>query len=108
MSNSCFINNYFAEGLTAWRANIDIQPVLNHYKAATYMCGYFAKAEDETLEAMKQAEREAFILGKSYFLKMKAIAKAYISKQECSVQEPILTNARATVKKSISKSYFFQ
>ena len=48
MSNSCFINNYFAEGLTAWRANIDIQPVLNHYKAATYMCGYFAKAEDET------------------------------------------------------------
>ena len=33
--NSCFINNYFEEGLMAWEANIDIQPVINHYKAVT-------------------------------------------------------------------------
>ena len=33
-----FIDNYFTEGLFAWKANIDIQPVFNHYKAATYMC----------------------------------------------------------------------
>ena len=26
--NSCFVNNYFDEGLSAWKANIDIQPVL--------------------------------------------------------------------------------
>ena len=31
--NACFVNNYFVEGLQAWKANIDIQPVLNHYKA---------------------------------------------------------------------------
>ena len=36
--NSCFVNNYFDEGLSAWKANIDIQPVFNHYKAVTYMC----------------------------------------------------------------------
>ena len=34
-SNECFINNYFAEGLEAWKANIDIQPFFNHYKAVT-------------------------------------------------------------------------
>ena len=51
--NSCFINNYFEEGLIVWEANIDIQPVINHYKAVTYMCAYFSKSEDETSQAMK-------------------------------------------------------
>ena len=36
--NARFINNFFVEGLQAWKLNIDIQPVFNHYKAVTYMC----------------------------------------------------------------------
>ena len=36
--NACFINNFFVEGLQAWKLNIDMQPVFNHYKAVTYMC----------------------------------------------------------------------
>ena len=75
--NACFINNFFSEGLQAWQANIDIQPVFNHYKAVTYMCAYFSKAEDETSEAMKQAAKEALSTSK--------IAKAYSTKRECSV-----------------------
>ena len=31
--NSCFVNNYFTDGLLAWKANIDIQSVFKHYKA---------------------------------------------------------------------------
>ena len=38
--NSCFLNSYFADGLLAWEANLDIQPVYNHYKAISYMCTY--------------------------------------------------------------------
>ena len=57
--NACFINNLFVEGSQVWKANIDIQPVVNHYKAVTYMCAYFSKAEDETSEAMKQVAKEA-------------------------------------------------
>ena len=30
--NSCFVNNFFPEGLLAWEANIDIQPVFKHNK----------------------------------------------------------------------------
>ena len=30
--NSCFVNNYFCDGLMAWEANMDIQPPFNHYK----------------------------------------------------------------------------
>ena len=87
--NACFINNFFEEGLQAWQANIDIQLVLNHYKAVTYMCAYFSKAVDETSEAMKQAVKDATNGKKSDFDRMKAIARAYATKRECSVQEAV-------------------
>ena len=87
--NECFINNYFIEGLEAWRANIDIQPVFNHYKAVTYMCAYFSKAENETSESLKQAAREANKLGNTEKEKMRAVARAYSTKRECSVQEAV-------------------
>ena len=81
--NSCFVNNYFDEGLIAWKANIDIQPVFNHYKAVTYMCAYFSKSEDETSEAMKQAAKEAFNSCKTNLEQMRSIARAYANKREC-------------------------
>ena len=87
--NSCFINNYFEEGLLAWEANLDIQPVINHYKAVTYMCAYFSKSEDETSQAMKQAAKEAATTGKDKLESMKTIARAYAAKRECSVQEAV-------------------
>ena len=87
--NACFVNNFFVEGLKSWKANIDIQPVFNHYKAVTYMCAYFSKAEDETSEAMKQAAKEAFKGNKTDYEKMKAVARAYATKRECSVQEAV-------------------
>ena len=38
VSNACFVNNFFTEGLQAWKANIVTQPVFNKYKAVTYIC----------------------------------------------------------------------
>ena len=73
------------EGLMAWQANIDIQPVFNCYKVVTYMCAYFSKSEDETSEAMKQAAKEAITINKSKVEQIKA--RAYATKRECSVQE---------------------
>ena len=58
--NSCFANNYFCDGLMACEANINIQPVFNHYKAVAYMCAYLSKSESECSVAMKQAVRDAF------------------------------------------------
>ena len=53
------------------------------------MCAYFSKAEDGTSEAMKEVAKDAFNRGVSYYEKMKAIAKAYTTKRECSVQEAV-------------------
>ena len=79
--NAFFINNFFEEGMKAWQANIDMHPVFNHYKDVTYMYVYFSKAEDGTSEALKQAVKD--------FKRMKAIAWAYTTKRECSVQEAV-------------------
>ena len=51
--NACFVNDYFIECLQSWKANIDIQPVFNHYKTVKYMCAFFSKTEDGTSEEMK-------------------------------------------------------
>ena len=88
-TDSCFVNNYFKEGLLAWEANIDIQPVLNHYKAITYMCAYLSKTEDECSQAMHHAIKEAHENDLDKCHEMRSIAHAYATKQECSVQEAV-------------------
>ena len=87
--NSCFVNNYFTEGLRAWEARMNIQPVFNQYKAVTYMCKYLSKSEDECSKAMKQALDEARNSNSDKFQQMFKIAKAYSSNRECSVQEAV-------------------
>ena len=87
MPNSCFVNNYFKEGLMAWEANLDIQPVFDKYKAIAYMCAYLSKSEDECTNAMKDAMKDALQNKSDKYEQMKSIANAYINKRECSVQE---------------------
>ena len=80
--NSCFVNKYFTDGLLPCEANIDIQPVFNHYKAVAYMCTYISKSEDECSQAMRQALKEAF-----EDKQMKSVAQKYINKTECSIKQ---------------------
>ena len=89
LQNFCFANNNFRTGLLAWEANLDIQPVFNHYKAVTYMCTYLSKAEDECLHAMNQAFNEALASNLTNYIQMKSIAQAYSMKRKCSVQEAV-------------------
>ena len=87
--NSCFFNHYFDLGWKAWLANMNIQPVFNKNKAVTYMCQYFSKTEDQCLQAIKQAAKEAFENNMHPHGTMKKIAKPYLSNRECSVQEAV-------------------
>ena len=58
-TDSCFVKNDFESSTLAWEANIDIQPVINHYKAVSYMCAYLSKIKDECSNAMSRAVKEA-------------------------------------------------
>ena len=57
--DSCFINNYFVAGIKGFAANVDLQPVFNHYKCITYVCSYFTKDETECSQAIMNAAKEA-------------------------------------------------
>ena len=87
--NSCFVNNFFAVGLEAWEANMDIQPVFNEYKAIAYMCAYLSKTEDSCTRAMSQALAESLSTRQSNYEQMRAIAHAYATNRECSLQEAV-------------------
>ena len=79
--NSCFVNNYFCDGLMAWETNINIQPMFNHYKTVAYMCAYLSKSESECSVAVKQAVRDAFEKELDNYEQMKSVANAYINKR---------------------------
>ena len=88
-SYSCFVNNYFDEGLLAWEGNIDLQPVFNYYKAIHYMCAYFSKTESLCSDVMKQALNQSKELESSKYEQMIKLAQAYSDNRELSVQEAV-------------------
>ena len=71
----------------AWEANIDIQPVFNHYKVVVHMRAYLSKSENKCSVAMKQAVRDAFEKELNNYEQMKSVANAYINKREGSIQK---------------------
>ena len=73
-ANSCFMNNYFCDGLMVWEANMDIQPIFNQYKEVAYMCAYLSKSENECSVAMEQAVRDAFEEELNNYEQMKSVA----------------------------------
>ena len=85
--DSCFTNNYFIAGVKGFVANVDLQPVFNHYKCITYVCSYFTKDETECSQAIKNVAKEA----KEANLKIKdglrKIGAAFLSTREVSSQE---------------------
>ena len=85
--NSCFINNYFVAGLKGFAANVDLQPVFNHYKCITYVCSYFTKDETECSQAIINATKEAKQSNISIRDGLRKIGAAFLSTREVSAQE---------------------
>ena len=87
--DSCFINNYFIAGLKGFAANVDLQPVFNHYKCITYVCSYFTKDESECSQAILNAAKEAKESNLSVRDGLIKIGAAFLSTREVSAQECI-------------------
>ena len=85
--DSCFINNYFIAGIKGFAANVDLQPVFNHYKCITYVCSYFTKDETECSQAIMNAAKEAKKENLSIREGLKKIGAAFLSTREVSSQE---------------------
>ena len=85
--DSCFINNYFVAGIKGFAANVDLQPVFNHYKCITYVCSYFTKDETECSQAIANAAKEAKAANMNIRDGLKKIGAAFLSTREVSSQE---------------------
>ena len=85
--NSCFVNNYFTDGLIAWEANVDIQPAFNHSKAVAYICAYISNSGDECSQTMRQELKEAFEDKLDNYKQMMSVGQTYVNKRERSIQE---------------------
>ena len=85
--NSCFVNNYFVAGLKGFRANVDLQPVFDHYKCVTYVCSYFTKDETECSQAIMTAVKESKAGNLSIREGLRKIGAAFLSSREVSSQE---------------------
>ena len=86
-TDSCFINNYFVAGLKGFAANVDLQPVFNHYKCITYVCSYFTKDETECSQAITNAAKEARSSNLTVRDSLRKIGAAFLSTREVSAQE---------------------
>ena len=85
--DSCFINNYFVAGIKGFAANVDLQPVFNHYKCITYVCSYFTKDETECSQAIMNAAKEARADNMAVAEGLRKIGAAFLSTREVSSQE---------------------
>ena len=85
--NSCFVNNYFTDGLIAWEANVDIQPAFNHSKAVAYICAYISNSGDECSQTMRQELKEAFEDKLDNYKQMKSVGQTCVNKRERIMQE---------------------
>ena len=85
--DSCFINNYFEAGIKGFRANVDLQPVFNHYKCITYVCSYFSKDETECSQAIMNAAKEAKDNNLNIRESLRKVGTAFLSCREVSAQE---------------------
>jgi hypothetical protein len=85
LPHECRINNYNKNILLAWRANMDIQYILDPYACIVYIINYITKKEGQISQAVKQAEEET----KEDNVKMKTckIGNAILHNQEVSAEE---------------------
>ena len=85
--DSCFTNNYFIAGIKGFAANVDLQPVFNHFKCITYVCSYFTKDETECSNAIMNAAKEAKESNLNIRDGLRKIGAAFLSSREVSSQE---------------------
>ena len=53
-----FVNNYNAEWIVNWNANIDLSPVYDYYGTITYVTDYFTKDSTGLTEVLKTAMKQ--------------------------------------------------
>ena len=81
------INNYNAEMITAWNANMDLQLVVDPYAVISYIASYMNKEETQTTPFLREAVFQS--AGKETKERLYALRDAYISHRQVGLSEAV-------------------
>ena len=87
--NELRVNNYNPACLKAWRANIDIQFVLDVYACAMYIVSYISKAQKGMSELLRKAYEEAKEGNASIKQQVRDIGNKFLNSVEIGAQEAV-------------------
>ena len=85
----CWINQYNANLLAAWNANLDIQYVVDAYSCIAYILSYISKKESEEGQLLKEAQREAREGNDGAITELRKIGRIFLTHREVSSMEAI-------------------
>ena len=103
-----WINGYNPDLLRAWRANTDIQFILDPYSCVMYILSYISKSEHELGMIMKAAQEEiaAENVESDLRKKMKKLGSVYFENRELSIQEAVARTCSLKLKDSSRQVVF--
>ena len=104
--NELRINNYNPACLLAWRANMDIQYVLDVYACAMYIVSYMSKAQKGMSELLRQACEEARKGNATIKQQVRDIGTKFLNSVEISAQEAVYILSQLPMKKSSREVVF--
>lgn len=99
-ANELRINNYNPACLQAWRANMDIQFVLDVYACAMYIVSYISKAQKGMSELLRKACAEAKEGNSSIKQQVRDIGNKFLNSVEISAQEAVYIILQLPMRKS--------
>jgi hypothetical protein len=81
------INNYNRTILTTWKANMDVQPILDPYACIMYVVSYITKDERDMSELLKAAKKENS--NNDIRTQLKKVGYVWLTHRELSAQESV-------------------
>lgn len=100
------INNYSTACLKAWRANMDLQFVIDVYACAVYTASYITKTQRGMSELFTAACKEANSGNKSIREQVRLISNKFLNAIEISAQEASYLSLQLPLKKSSRQVIF--
>ena len=97
-----WVNGYNPDLLRCWRANMDIQYIIDPYSCVMYILSYISKAEHELGQILRSAQAELKENDSSQDLRaqMKKLGTVYFENREVSIQESVVRTCGLQLKDS--------
>ena len=104
--NELRVNNYNPACLLAWRANMDIQFVLDVYACAVYIVNYISKGQKGMSGLLREACNEARNGNSSIKQQVRDIGSKFINNVEISAQEAVYIVLQLPMRKASRQIVF--